>query len=80
MACELTEIRNGKCESVCIQARNHKGVRICIGACYRSPTASKEKNEALLEAIRLAVGKERCFLLVGVFNYPLNIQVLTGKK
>ena len=34
MACELTEIRNDKCEAVWIQARNHKGVRICISACY----------------------------------------------
>ena len=70
VACELTEIRNGKCEAVWIQARNHKGVRICIGNCYRSPTASKEENEALLEAIRLAAAKEKCFLLVGDFNYP----------
>ena len=36
LACELTEIRNGRCEAVWIQARNHKGVKICISACYRS--------------------------------------------
>ena len=70
VACELTEIRNSKCEAVWIQSRNHKGVRLCIGACYRSPTASKEENEALLEAIRLAAAKEKCFLLVRDFNYP----------
>ena len=70
VACELTEIRNGRCEAVWIQARNHKGARICIGTCYRSPTASKEENDALLEAIRLAAAKEKCFLLVGDFNYP----------
>ena len=70
VACELTEIRNGKCEAVWIQARNHKGVRICIGVCYRSPTASKEENEALLEAIRLVTSEEKYFLLVGDFNYP----------
>ena len=68
VACELTEIRHGKCKAVGIQARNHKGVRICIGTCYRSPTASKEENEALLEAIRLAAAN--CFLLAGDFNYP----------
>ena len=27
VACELTEIRNGRCEAVGIQVRNHNGVK-----------------------------------------------------
>ena len=37
---------------------------------YDAAYASKEENEALLEAIGLAAAKEKCFLLVGDFNYP----------
>ena len=70
VTCELIESRNSKCEAVWIQARNNKGVRISISSCYSSLTASKEDNKALLEAIRLSAAKEKCFLLVGDFNYP----------
>ena len=43
---------------------------ICIGVCYRSPTAGDEENEALLSAIRTATVREKSLLLVGDFNYP----------
>ena len=67
---ELNEYRDRKCEAVWVRANGVKGRRICIGVCYRSPSANDEENDALLKMIRSVAEKEKSLLLVGDFNYP----------
>ena len=67
---ELSEYRDRKCEAVWVRANGAKGMGICIGVCYRSPSAGEEESEALLNVIRSVAEKERLLLLVGDFNYP----------
>ena len=67
---ELNEYRDRKCEAVWVRANGEKGKGICIGVCYRSPSASDEENEAMLSMIRSVAEKERSLLLVGDLNYP----------
>ena len=69
---ELSEYRDRKCEAVWVRANGAKGMGICIGVCYRSPSAGEEESEALLNVIRSVAEKERLLLLVGDFNYPQN--------
>ena len=59
-----------KCEAVWVRANGVKGRGICIGVCYRSPSANDEENDALLNMIRSVAEKEKSLLLVGDFNYP----------
>ena len=66
----LNEYRDRLCEAVWVRANGAKGRGICIGVCYRSPSAVDEENEAVLIVIRSVVEKERSLLLVGDFNYP----------
>ena len=38
---ELNEYRDRKCEAVWVRANGKKGRGICVGVCYRSPSASE---------------------------------------
>ena len=42
---ELNEYRDRKCAAVWVRANGEKGRGICIGVCYRSPSAVNKENE-----------------------------------
>ena len=70
VAMELLEWRRKECEAVWVEVKGEDGMTICIGVCYRSPTASAQENELLLEVIN-NVAKNKVLLLMGDFNYPM---------
>ena len=70
VAMELLEWRRKECEAVWVEVKGENGTAVCIGVCYRSPTASAQENEMLLEVIN-NVAKSKVLLLVGDFNYPM---------
>ena len=70
VAMELLEWRRKECEAVWVEVKGENGTAVCIGVCYRSPTASAQENERLLEVIN-NVAKSKVLLLVGDFNYPM---------
>ena len=70
VAMELLEWRRKECEAVWVEVKGENGTAVCIGVCYRSPTASAQENEMLLEVIN-NVAKSKVLLLMGDFNYPM---------
>ena len=44
VAMELLEWRRKDCEAVWVEVKGEDGMAICIGVCYRSPTASAQEK------------------------------------
>ena len=54
-----------------MEVERENGMTICVGVCYRSPTASAQENEILLEVIN-NVAKSKVLLLMGDFQLSID--------
>ena len=67
-SCLCSVANSFRSESVWCKLLLDKNVEICVGVCYRSPSADDSEEQQLFSAIKSVAGKQ--VLVMGDFNYP----------